>query len=112
MRCANLICVVRKGSIFSKDSFVTRFTNSTCSFSTSTHFDRAAATLGNASGLNRASRRFLKSAKKAELQGGLFPIPKPNPLAADDVDERVPHRTKTSTQIVRELLSVERRDRL
>ena len=44
--------------------------------------------------------------------GRLLPIRKPNPLAADDVDERVPQGTKTSTQIVRELLSVERRDRL
>src|SRR6185369_16205672 len=72
MRCANLICVVRKGSIVSKDSSVTPFTNSACSFSTSTHFDCTAATLGNACGLNRASRRFLKPAKRVELWGGSF----------------------------------------
>jgi hypothetical protein len=56
MRCANRTWVVRKESNFSKDSFVTRFTNFTCSFSTSTHFDRTAVTLGNASGLNKALR--------------------------------------------------------
>jgi hypothetical protein len=40
-----------KGKHFFKDSFVTRFTNSACSFSTSTHFDFTAPTLGNSSGL-------------------------------------------------------------
>jgi len=109
MRCANLICVVRKGSIVSKDSSVTPFTNSACSFSTSTHFDCTAATLGNACGLNRASRRFLKPAKRVELWGGSFQIRKPDPLASDNVDERIPHGTKATTQIVRELLRAERR---
>jgi hypothetical protein len=40
--------------------------------------------------------------------GRLLPIRKPNPLAADDVEERVPHGTKATNQIVRELLSAER----
>jgi len=44
--------------------------------------------------------------------GRLLPIRKPNPLAADDVDERVPHGTKATTQIVGELVSAERGDRL
>jgi hypothetical protein len=64
-RYTNLTCVVRNGSIVSRDSLVTRFTNSTCSFSTSAHFNCTAATLGNATGLNRASRRFIKSLKNA-----------------------------------------------
>ena len=37
----------------------------------------------------------------------ILPIRKPNPLPADDVDERVPHGTKATTQIARELLSAE-----
>jgi hypothetical protein len=44
--------------------------------------------------------------------GQLLPIHKPNPLAADDVDERVSHGAKATTQIVRELLGGERGDRL
>ena len=44
--------------------------------------------------------------------GRLLPILKPNPLAADDVDERVPHGTKATTQIVRELICAERGNRL
>ena len=61
-----------KGTIFSTDSLVTRFTNSTCSFSTSAHSNCTAAMFGNASGLNNASRRVLKSVKKAELWNGSF----------------------------------------
>ena len=59
-----------KGTIFSTDSLVTRFTNST--FSTSAHSNCTAAMFGNASGLNNASRRVLKSVKKAELWNGSF----------------------------------------
>jgi hypothetical protein len=44
--------------------------------------------------------------------GRLLPIRKPNPFATDDVEERVPHGTKATTQIVRELLSAERGNRL
>ena len=40
--------------------------------------------------------------------GRVLPIRKPNPLPADDVDQRVPHGTKATTHIARELLSVER----
>src|SRR5260370_29747553 len=72
MRCARLICVVRTGSIPPKDSFVTRFTNSTCSLSTSAHFDCTAARSGNAYGLNRASCRVHESVTKAELGDGSF----------------------------------------
>ncbi len=61
-----------KGTIFSTDSLVTRFTNSTCSFSTSAHSNCTAAMFGNASGLRNASRRVLKSVKKAELWDGSF----------------------------------------
>jgi hypothetical protein len=70
--CANLTCVLRKGSISSNDSFVTRFTNSACSFSTSSHFNCTAATLGNVSGLNRASRSVLKSVNTAGLWDGIL----------------------------------------
>jgi len=75
---------------FSKDSFVALFTNSACSFSISAHFSCTAATVGKAFGLNRASRRFL------------------NPLAPEDVHQRVSHRTKAASQIARELLSGEK----
>src|ERR1700722_11389752 len=54
----------------SRDSSVSRFTNSTCSFSISTHFDCTAAASGNAGGLKRMSRRFLKSDKRVALWGG------------------------------------------
>src|SRR5712692_7089496 len=44
--------------------------------------------------------------------GRLLPIRKPTPLAADDVHQRVSHRTKAAAQITRKLLSAERGDRL
>jgi len=44
--------------------------------------------------------------------GRLLPIRKPDPLASDNVDERVPHGTKATTQIVRELLRAEPQRRL
>src|ERR1700730_12390071 len=44
--------------------------------------------------------------------GCSLPISKPNPLAADDVQQRVSHRTKAAAQITRELLSAERGGRL
>src|SRR5260370_41461278 len=44
--------------------------------------------------------------------GRLLPIREPNPLAADDMHERVSHGTKATAQIARELLSTERADRL
>src|SRR5215467_16267190 len=36
---------------------------------------------------------------------GLYPIGKPTPFAADDVQQRVSHRMKTASQIPRELLN-------
>jgi len=42
----------------------------------------------------------------------LLPVRKPDPLTADDVDERVSHGTKAAAQIARELLSAELGDRL
>src|SRR6266568_2360829 len=72
----HLICVVRKGSIVSKDSFVTLFTNSICSFSTSSHLTCNAATLENACGLNRASRRVLQICQEGGAMGRLFPVRK------------------------------------
>jgi len=72
IRCAKLICAVRTGSILPKDSFVTRFTNSTCSLSTSAHLNCTAATSGNAFGRNRAPSRVHKSVTKAELGDGSF----------------------------------------
>src|ERR1700730_2342102 len=44
--------------------------------------------------------------------GGLLPNCKPTPLAADNVHQRVSHRTEAATQITRELLNAESRDRL
>src|SRR5256885_16437843 len=98
MRWARLICFVPTGSIVvndwpkdwpgdwpkdwpgdspkdwpgdsPKDWWVTRFTNSICSFSTSAHFRRTAARSGNAFGLNRVSWRVHKSVRKAELGDG------------------------------------------
>src|SRR5260370_16396061 len=67
IRCARLACVVRKGSIFPRDSLFTPFTNSTCSFSTSAHFRCTAATFGNASEWNIASCRSHKSLAKVAL---------------------------------------------
>src|SRR5260370_35442361 len=67
IRCARLACVVRKGSIFPRDSLFTPFTNSTCSFSTSAHFRCTAATFGNASEWNIASCRSHKSLAKGAL---------------------------------------------
>jgi hypothetical protein len=67
---------------------------STCSFSTSAHLSRTAATLGNAWGWKRASHRIHKSVKNAAVGDGSFLISKPTPLAGDDVHERVSHRTK------------------
>jgi hypothetical protein len=40
--------------------------------------------------------------------GRVLPIRKPNPLAADDVNERVPHGTKATTQVASELLGAQR----
>src|SRR5229473_4925871 len=62
--------IARKGSIFPKDSFVTPFTNSACSFSTPAHLACTAATLGNPSGRNSSSLRFVKSATNAALGTG------------------------------------------
>ena len=42
----------------------------------------------------------------------LLPVRKPNPLAADDVHERVSHGTKAAAQIARELVSAELGGRL
>jgi len=44
--------------------------------------------------------------------GWCVPISEPNPLAADDVHERVAHGTKAATQIACELLNAERGGRL
>ena len=44
--------------------------------------------------------------------GRLLPVRKPNPLAADDVHERVSHGTKAAAQIARELVSAELGGRL
>jgi hypothetical protein len=42
----------------------------------------------------------------------LLPILKPNPLAADDVDDSVPYGPKSATQIASELLRAERGERV
>jgi hypothetical protein len=94
------------GSIFCKDSFVARFTNSTCSLRISTHFDCAAARSGNAFGLNKASSRVHKSVKKAEL--GKFHS---NTLASPTRSRRCARacraQTEAAAQITRELLNAE-----
>jgi hypothetical protein len=44
--------------------------------------------------------------------GRFLPINQPNPLATDDMHERISHGTKATSQITRELLGAERGDRL
>jgi hypothetical protein len=86
---------------------VTRFKNSACSLSTSAHFNCSAATLGNASGLNRTSPRFLKSAKKAELWAGSFQYANQihSPLIMCTSVSRT--ERKLTPKVARELLSAE-----
>src|SRR6266853_1784858 len=45
-------------------------------------------------------------------RGWLLPNCKPTPLAANNVHQRVSHRTEAATQITRELLNAESGDRL
>ena len=55
---------------------------STCSFSTSAHLSRTAATLGNAWGWKRASHRIHKSVKNAAVGDGSFQyLSQPHSLA-------------------------------
>src|SRR5215469_2956493 len=44
--------------------------------------------------------------------GRCFPIGKPTPFAADDVQERISYRTKAATQITSELLRAESGNRV
>jgi hypothetical protein len=100
VRQTDLCCAKRKH--FSKDSFVTQLTNSTCSFSTSAHFNCTAATLGNATGLNRASRRIPKSVKKAELWDASFQYasqPHSSPMMCTSVsrtERKLPPRSRVN----------------
>jgi len=58
------------------------------------------------------SNLVVKFVNSAGLRGRRPPIRKPNPLAADDVYERVSHGAETSAQIAGERLSAERGRRL
>jgi hypothetical protein len=107
IRCAKLICVVRTGSILPKDSFVTRFTNSTCSLSISAHLNCTAATSGNASGWNRAPGRVHKSVTKTELGDGSFQIvsqPHSPPIMCTSVsrtERKLPPRSRVNSSTLR-----------
>src|SRR5208283_5710571 len=72
VRQTDLCCANRKHPSQGFVCYITRFTNSTCSLSTSAHFNCTAARSGNAFGLNRESCRVHKSVTKAELGDGSF----------------------------------------
>jgi hypothetical protein len=102
-----LICAVRTGTILPKDSFMTRFTNSICSLSTSTHLDCTAVTSGNAFGGNRAPSRVHKSVTKVELREGSFRIvshPPSPPIMCTSVsrtERKLPPRSRVNSSTLR-----------
>src|SRR5580693_54958 len=89
------------------DPFVTRFTNSTWSLSTSAHFNCTAATSGNAFAVNRASCRVHKSVTKAELGNDSFQYvsqPHSPPMMCTSVsrtERKLPLRSRVNSSALR-----------
>src|ERR1700687_2322346 len=73
---------------------------------------RLGVDVGKSIGIEQGIPSFSQICQDSGGMGCFLPVSKPNPLAADDMHQRVSYRTKAAAQITRELLSAERGGRL